>query len=429
MRVVQVRRRLPARTCWLLLAGLVASAAPACAGQHSEPSPGQPLAVGDGAAAAQPSRALPAAMVLAAPATLPPPPGPPGPSKRAARGRLARAKGPAWRLSPSFGLELIYDDNILRYSDEDRAAFLDGSDPLKFRIKTHDDFIVAPSLDCELRWRSDALADTRFRFQAKRWLYAANPIKTNTSLTTSVRQTLGGSKSLEISYTYAPSQYIRELKDRPPFTPTDVPMAYTSFRYTRNAIHGIYRAALPWRASGRLQLRRTLRYYNRAFMENDIKAWEIRGTLMRSVAPQLRLTLDYAYEDGQGLGFDSVGEELQTSNDSNPSFAKDFYQLQAVWSPRRLRPVAERLTVTAQNTSYWFTSRKDLFLDPYHVGRKDEVFQLELALERRLSSLLDLEVGVRRAQRTTRSPWPGVLLSEDKDYTAHRVWLSLTYTP
>lgn len=347
------------------------------------------------------------------------------------RKRPARAAAPAGlRLRWVAGLEIIYDDNVLRYSEADLDGFLGGTgEPGQYRLRSTDDLILSPSLELELRHRLLPWGDTRWRARAKRWGYLWNPIKTNSNLAFFVRQDLSAGRSVELSYAYSPEQYIRQLTDRAPFTPAEDLAVWEDFRYTRNGFQLIWRERLARPLSARLTVERVLRYYNRPFLENDITAWGLRGSLAWSVAPRLTLTGDYGWEDDAARGFDQLGETLATSDDSDGSCERDLYQLVAEWRPPLPARWFDAVSLTGQHMSYWYTSTKEITVDPYHVGRKDEVWNFELAFTRACGPHLEVEVAGRWSRRTVRSPWPGEIVSEDKDYIARRGWVGLTWTP
>ncbi len=340
--------------------------------------------------------------------------------------RKGKRRAPRWRLDGTFGLELIYDDNFLRYSDDYLADFESGLHPYKFKIGQADCHILAPSIALTARRRLWSAGDTRFRFKYKRWQYLEEDIKTNESFWYSVRQYLPRGRSIELVYAYAPEQYIRQLSDRPPGAASGDPLTWREFRYTRNVFTLVWRQRLRRNLNGKLQVNRTLRYYNRPFMENDTWAWNVRGTLYWTVVPPLRLTLDYGYDDASARGYDEAGETKETSDDSDASYKRDFYQLEVAWSPRRWRGLFRKLAVRGQYQVYWFTSDKALEEDPFHVGRRDDVWSIQATLDRTLSRSATLQLGYRYTQRTTDSPWRGDI-AEDKDYEQNRWWLGLSY--
>lgn len=345
----------------------------------------------------------------------------------AAPASAAEAKArPAWRTSATFGLETIYDDNFLRYSDDYLDAFRTGAAPWKFRIDRADCHILAASLELEARRRLLPWGDTRLRGRFKRWQYVQESIKTNEGFWWYARQYMPGGRSVELAYSYAPEQYIRQLSVRPPWEPPSAELQWDEFRYTRNEFAVIWRDRLAREVSYKLDFSRTLRYYNQLFMENDIFAWGVRATLYLRPHRDWRLTLDYGYEDAPARGYNEVGETKDTSDDSDPSYEQDLYQVAASWRPRWLRPLCDAVDLRAQYQAYWFTSDKVLADDPYHVGRKDEVYAVEFTLSRGVGRSVDVELGMRWGRRTVDSPWRGDI-AEDKDYTQHRYWLGLAY--
>ena len=331
-----------------------------------------------------------------------------------------------WKFGASVGLETIYDDNFLRYSDDYLVDFHAGTYPYKFQIDRKDSHILAPSVDVYAQRRLISWGDTRFRFKFKRWQYVQGDIKSNMGFDYYVRQYLPQGRSLEFWYNYAPQQYIRELSYRTPLQPSSDPLEWGEFRYSRNVFNLIFRTKVRKNMSLKLHLSRALRYYNQEFMENDIKDLGLRTTLYWTVHRDWRLTLDYGYTDAPARGANEVGETLEGSDDSDPSYERDLYQVDVRWSPGWMAPVCDSVSLRGQHQIYWFTSTKALADDPYHVGRKDKVYALQFEGSRRLTKSLSMDVGFRYTERVVESPWRGDI-AEDKDYTQRRYWIGLTY--
>lgn len=336
-----------------------------------------------------------------------------------------REKSP-WKTSATVGLETIYDDNFLRYSDDYLDQFYSGAYPYKFQIERKDSHILAPSISVYAQRKFWDAGNTRFSFKFKTWQYVQGSIKSNMSFDYSVRQFFSGGKSLEFGYAYAPEQYIRELSDRSPLVPPSDPLVWEEFRYTRNVFDLTWRQPLHKDLDLRLAGTRSLRYYNQPFMENDIKDLGLRATLVWDAHRDWRLTFDYGYTDAPARGADEVGETIENSNDSDPSFNRDLYQVDATWSPRWAEPFFEKVGLRGQYQVYWFTSAKELLDDPYHVGRIDRMKMIQLTFDRTLPGDVDMEIGVRYTVRTVESPWEGDI-AEDKDFNQRRYWIGLTY--
>ncbi len=182
-----------------------------------------------------------------------------------------------------------------------------------------------------------------------------------------VRHFFGSGNSLEFSYQYAPEQYIRELSDRSPLVPPSDDLLWEEFRYTRNVFFLTWRQKLSKKISLKLVANRSLRYYNQPFMENDIKDLGLRGTLYWSVHRNWRITADYGYTDAPARGADEVGELVEFSDNSDPSYNRDLYQVDVRWRPRFAEKLFRYVSLRGQHQAYWFTSSKELLDDPYHV--------------------------------------------------------------
>jgi len=336
------------------------------------------------------------------------------------------AKPQRYSVRGLFGLDLIYDSNFLGLSDDYIDDWRTGLYPEEFKNRTVDDFIVSPSLDIEVRRQYIGLGQTRLRGRATMWYYSANHIKHNQQYDFFLRQYLGRGKNLELYYSYAPEQYIRMLSDRPPFTPGEDPSVYKEFRFTKNVLGMAYRHRASRTISLKLVIEKNLRYYNRPFIENDINATEVRGTLYWNALGNLNFSFDYSYEYAAAKAVDSVLETPETSDDSDGTYERDLYRLGITWRPRFLRPLFNRADLSGLLMLYYFPTEKELFEDPFHSGRKDTVYKISLSFERRLNSRLTVNIAGRYTERTVDSPWPGDI-TLDKDYDKYRIWLGFAY--
>ncbi len=390
--------------------------------------------------------------------------GPAAPDRGAARaGAAGAAKKPSpWRLTGDFTLGTIYDDNVCRYSDPTLALYQSNREPWRFAITNREDVILDSQIQVELARNLLFGKQTSLRLRYERWDYIENDIKTNTETQVRVRQRLRGSDYLDLTYVYAPENYIKELGDREPYLArTTTPFLYHHFYVTRNAfdVDYFYRYR-PWLrvlfSGGRV-----LRYYNRRFLENDLWEWNA------GIEPEARygrfyFRLRYAYYHVKSRGFDSLGETLELSdNDGDGSYEKDAYTFRLTYRPKTkpyqagdlgrgaavLPGLARRLgswidagLVKLATASIYFqydysrqfyTSKQPLRKDPLHVGRLDEQFQPRAVWgSKPLFYKTTLEAGIRHTVKTAKSP-AGIIgendPSEEKDYTGTRVWLQATW--
>lgn len=347
-----------------------------------------------------------------------------GPSQNATVARKGSAShaGP-WTYRSRFGLEVIYDDNVLTQHDESIEIWKYGEDLTGFRLARSDDLIVAPKLDVSADRRFWEFGKTRFRTKIKRWMYTYNPIKTNTDFDFYLRQYIGSKKSIELYLHHAPEQYIRQLGDRPPFGEES---ERQEFRFTRNVANLNWRQTVSRKLSYSILFELNRRYYNRPFMENDIEAWEVRGTVSYRFVKPLKLQFDYSYEDGQARGIDTVGEDRATSDDGDASYLRDLYRfgfdLKTPWA----MPVFGSINASYLFMDYYYPTDKPLMDDPFHTGRRDKNTKVTVALNRKVNKKLSVYGTFRYSERVVESPWYGDI-TLDKDYIQHRYWVGMTY--
>ncbi len=330
-----------------------------------------------------------------------------------------------WDVDSEVELEMIYDDNILHYSEDYLDDFRHGRYPEKFVVETYDDLIMHPTLSVEVERPLLFGKRTRLRGRVKHWQYTRNDIKSNQTYDLRFRQYLRRRDYFELSAAYAPDSYIRELSDRPPFIGFSRPRTWENFRYARN----YFDAAYWWRADDWLAIKgeigRTMRFYNQEFMENDNWEWSGRIAAYTWIG-RFAFSAQYTYSDVEARGYDTVGETLATSDDSDPSYEEDDYDLSISYRPRRAPLKTRSLDLDISFSRKFFVSQKRLEDDPYHVGRMDEQVRTQLSwTSRHVWRRVDLELGWQHTQRVTDSPWQGDI-AEDKDYTGNRFWMSLT---
>ncbi len=326
----------------------------------------------------------------------------------------------------SGSLDVIYNDNILSNSPGYNDDFIGGFYPWKFLNETKDDMIIAPAFDIEARANFISWGQSRLKFKVKRWMYARNPIKTNTDFHFYYRQYFGKRQSLELYFHFAPEQYIRQLSDRSPLDDPDAPINWTQFRFQRNVWNATWRQKISKKLSAKILYEENYRYYNQPFIENDISAWEIRGNVTYKMSRILTWNFDYSYEDAQARAIDAWDELPINSNNSDASYARDLYRIGVDIRHKSLKKIVDRVSLSFLFMDYYYTTNKTLADDPYHAGRRDMFYKGTVEVRRKLAEPLTLKLAVRRTERVVDSPWEGDITT-DKDFTQWLYWFSLNY--
>jgi hypothetical protein len=342
----------------------------------------------------------------------------PEPEKPRKKSRLS------WRGNAA--IDIIYNDNILSNSPGYNDDFISGSYPWKFINQTKDDLVIAPAFDIEARAQLISWGQSRLKFKTKRWMYAKNPIKTNTDFHFYLRQYFGKKQSLELYFHFSPEQYIRQLSDRSPLDDPDSPINWQEFRFQRNVWNATWRQQISKKLSAKILCEENYRYYNQPFIENDISAWEIRGNVAWKISRVLNLNLDYSYEDAQSRAIDEAGELPEFADNSDASYARDLYRIGLDIRHKSLKKIVDRISLSFLFMDYYYTTTKSLAEDPYHAGRRDMFYKGTVEVRRKLAKPLTLKLAVRRTERVVDSPWEGDITT-DKDFTQWLYWISLNY--
>ena len=341
-------------------------------------------------------------------------------------GAAAAKKVSPWSFRGGVGLDIIYNDNILTNSPEDLEAFIEGTSPWKFLQESNDDLVLGLSLDLQARRDFFSWGQTRFTFKVKRWEYTHNPIKTNTDFHFYGRQYFGRNQSLEGYFHFAPEQYIGQLSDRSPLDDPDADIVWTDFRFQRNTWNLTWRQKITSKLAGKIIYEENYRYYNQPFIENDISAKELRLNASYRINRTYTVDLDYSFEDGNGRGLDEVGEDILTSDNSDPSYERDLYRIGLSINPRSLRKYFDGIDLSFLFMDYYYTTTKSLAQDPYHAGRRDTYYKGTIEVGRDLTKNLSASAAVRYTERVVYSPWEGDITT-DKDFTQWLYWISLNY--
>jgi Flp pilus assembly protein TadD len=350
------------------------------------------------------------------------------PKKKSKKKKRSR---PAVEFSGAFALRLVYDDNVIHYSDEDLHEFETGPTPGKYSIGTAGDWILRPRLELEAETRALTGSKLQARLRISSWRYVENGVKDNESYSLLLKHSGPGRGNLQLTLYHSPESYLRNFRDRPPFTPRSTPMEYTDFSYTSSSVSLAHWRRLSDEVDGKFEVKRAWRYYNRPFLENDNWEWRFGGYLSWRFIRALKVTGEYYYSVVEARGADAAGESVATSDDGDASYERDSYEIGLAFYAPKNRAKLDDLRVTAQYQAYYFTSERLPDEDRYHVGRKDEITRFEVTGSTDpVWRSISFEGGYRHTVRDSSAPWEtgeGESIDEDKDYTDDRYWIGAVY--
>jgi hypothetical protein len=269
--------------------------------------------------------------------------------------------------------------------------------------------------------------ELRLRYSS--WRYTGNRIKSNESYSLLLKHPGFGRDNFQLSLYHAPMSYLRNFLDRPPYAPLSSPLQYTAFSFASNTASLGYWKRWSGPIATKLEVARSARYYNRPFLENDNWEWRLGGYVSWRFHRSLEAQVEYFYSDVEARALDSEGETVATSDDGDASYERDSYELMLTVRARGALGLSS-VSGSGQYQAYYFTSEKPYFVDPYHVGRKDEVYRTEIrARSVKLLGSVSLEGGYRFTERTSSAAFDSdnASIGEDKDYQDNRLWLEVEY--
>ena len=164
------------------------------------------------------------------------------------------------------GLDSYYDDNILEYSDDQIAAFQQGSSPDRYSILSVDNLELDPALSVALENRIPGGRGWRMTLRGKGTFHDKNQTADFRAASAEWRQSLSRGTSFAIRGYYLPRFYLRQLRDE------DAPLVPTQYR---RAEFALFIGSLSWRqritpaTSADLAYQFENRDYNAGFVERN----------------------------------------------------------------------------------------------------------------------------------------------------------------
>jgi len=323
-------------------------------------------------------------------------------------------------LSFSGMYRATYDDNILRYSQRDYDRARDGTETLKTPVKTLDDMRNDIRITAVYRFK---LFNKRGRMQASvnYAYYIQNNINNAGWLSLTYKQGLAHDWNALINYFYEPYYFLRDYYDVHTNERKHCDFALLKF------VGKLYYR--PIKLCEFVTYSQFKRYaYNEYFTEYDGDRYELGGEgIIRTGA--WRIALSYGFGWFNNFGFNSedllppsdFGEDSETG-DGN--YEEDNYSLSVYYS-FKLSGKRSRIKLRSSLVDRYYTTDRDVSLDPIHHARHDIVVTNAVSVEWRWMKQSNLEIGTTFYNRHSKASSP--VVSNVKDYSRMISWLEVIY--
>jgi hypothetical protein len=335
---------------------------------------------------------------------------------------------PVWEVD--FSLATIYDDNILKYSDQYIQRFLNNEDSGRFHIETYDDVIINPALNLSATSRIFGKKKSELDVNYVPRFYVVNGIKNWTYLSVGFRQFFAKKASFKFTLSYVPDFYIRHFRDDDwveiyGYTP----ITYQPMGFSKNYYGFWVQNTFLKNTTVRLTTYYAQYYYNKHYTEYDCKdfSWGVR--LYQPVLENLKFEMAYDFVTSDAKGYDEPGETRETANESDASFFSNAFAAKIAWKLPFFPKLTHNLNIEGGYERRIFISEHYLEVDPLHTGRIDNVYEMSVTYEVKLYKSLELAAFYNFLMRNTetRAKPNERYVSNEKDYNQNQIGLALTY--
>lgn len=341
-------------------------------------------------------------------------------SGRATSPTRARKPKRKRRLTADLGVDFkaVYDSNIYLYSPEDLERFRNDQDSARFAgIETYDDLVLIPQLSLSLSRTLSRNLVSRLGLRYTPRLYWVNKAKDYQSFSLSLLQTFYRRNRFELYGLYIPQYLIRPFPDR------DLgPGVYSPCDYEKMLLGLTYeRTLLPPTRVG-AYYRREKEDYNEHFNEYDTHANTYGLTVDQTLSPRVEVGGEVSTKMARAQGYDSPGENAQSSDDADISHNEDTVRGQGLIHLRAKPDL--NLSVEYQFQRKDFITTKP---DSSHLGRRDREHEFSSEVELKLTRTLSLKGSyVWRARSVSSSARAAI--GDIKDFSDQRVSLGVERT-
>jgi len=316
------------------------------------------------------------------------------------------------RFAFNFGLQTVYDDNTLDYSDADLDLLDDPSVPdNRYSIKSEDDYIFMPELEVIYKTRL-AGHSLHVGLKGRYYYYNRNDVKRHFRVGGYLKRYFKKGTYIQGTISYLPDYYYRNS-----YSSTE---GYQEAKFDKISTE----VKLSARLNPYLTTNLSYTYANKNFItlfdERDIKEHEFQGEAIYRPAKYWKSWFSYSFITAFGAGANSVQYRRDTSFDANfITFGSRVY----------LKGLKKKGFELAGRVSYkivYFQTSKVTDEDRYRLGREDTRWYVTLMVKHAVNSKFSVGANFKKTTKTVDIP-----AQELKDFlesSSNSVYLILDYS-
>ena len=343
--------------------------------------------------------------------------------------KKSKRKKPEYDVN--FGVRMMYDDNILKYSDKYLDRFLNNEDQGRFHIETYDDVIINPEL---------GLAGTYYIFGNQRSIidvsasyskYVVNDVKTWSNFGIGYRQYVSKKLNFKVFYDYIPEFYVRHFRDDDwsEIYGFSDDTTFTPYVFTKNN-YGIWaQYSLFKNTRFRLYYYYMEYYHNKSYTEYDSKNTLYRFKLWQRFLKDFTFEFTYQYIYSDAKGYDEPGEDKETSDDGDATYEEDGFIFGLMYRLPRIKKRYHTLEFETVIYNRYYKTEKPVNIDRLHAGRVDNNLRFYITYYLSVTKNWKFKAFYRWLGRDsgTTSVLNEKFVSNEKDYIQNQVGIELEY--
>lgn len=324
----------------------------------------------------------------------------------------------------------LYDGNVLRYSDKYIERFRNREDAGRFHISRYDDLTFQTSLKITRSLDLFPALSSSIAGQIQYKRYTHNPVRNWYSVGLTIRQAVAERTIVILSYSYMPNFYVRHYRDED----WVAVYGYTAetfkpFEFSKDNVSLTTQYTIFTDTRVRATIAYARYFYNQHFTEYDSKDWSLGLNVTQPVHRRLNINVGYRYVNSNASGVDTPFETKENSDDADADFNEHEFRAGIEWRMPRLFGRPTNIEMGVQWDIRDYSSPHSPSMDPFHSGRRDYEYGIDLSYGVRVLPTLDVALAYSWSARSTRTSTSqnAVYLSDEKDYHQHQIGVELAY--
>ncbi len=324
-------------------------------------------------------------------------------------------------LSLSVRTSLIYDNNILRYSDYYLNEFQNGINNGRFHISTYDDMIFTPELQIAYRKQIVKKLFSEIFIRTKFNKYFVNSIKDWGNISFGLKQNFPYKFYIRFKYDYTPHYYIRHYRDKEWIefygNSSD---SFKEYWFAKDNYEILISKKILKNLSLNVLYNFADYYFGKYFTEYDAEQNIFGGKIFYRISRKLKINAGMKYVYLKAKGKPGV----------DPSYNEYKYYLSGSYSLHPFFGIKNSVALSLIYNERFYSSNYNFYSDPLHSGRYDKSILIFLYYNFTFKNIGDFSFFYNFNKRDAETVFNETTdsISRDKSFSQQRFGLKYKYS-